>query len=60
MEVREFEALTTPFPTIHQAIERLVEEALKRAEGRQVTAAKLLGISPQALNKRLKQRENGR
>lgn len=41
-------------PTIRQATDSLVREALRRAEGNQSVAAKLLGITPQALNARLK------
>ena len=41
-------------PTIKQATQILVEEALKRADGNQTIAAKMLGISQQALSKRLK------
>lgn len=43
-------------PTIEQAIEDLIEKALKRTDGLQSSAAKLLGISPQALSQRLKHR----
>jgi DNA-binding NtrC family response regulator len=45
-----------PLPTLHQAEEALVNEALARADGNQGVAAALLGISRQALNKRLKRR----
>ncbi len=41
-------------PTIMEATRALVDEALQRASGHQSKAAKALGISPQALNKRLK------
>lgn len=41
-------------PTLRQANDALVREALRRAEGNQSIAAKLLGITPQALNARLK------
>ncbi len=41
-------------PTIKEATEALVTEAVKRAEGNQSTAARLLGISPQALSQRRK------
>jgi len=41
-------------PTLRQATDSLVREALRRAEGNQSVAAKLLGITPQALNARLK------
>ena len=40
-------------PTLAQANEILIDEALKRTKGVQSTAAMLLGISPQALGKRL-------
>ena len=43
-------------PTIQEAIENLVDEALERTSGHQSAAAKLLGISPQALSQRLKHR----
>lgn len=45
------------FPTIKEATELLVEEALKRTKGNRSLAAGLLGISPPALSKRLKKRE---
>ncbi|MFZ5571738.1 MAG: sigma 54-interacting transcriptional regulator [Thermodesulfobacteriota bacterium] len=41
-------------PTIKQATDLLVEEAMKRAQGNQSIAARMLGISRQALGKRLK------
>ncbi len=41
-------------PTLKQAEQLLVEEAMQRAEGNQSIAALMLGISRQALNKRLK------
>jgi len=41
-------------PTFAEAAELLVEEAIARANGVQAIAARLLGISPPALNKRLK------
>jgi DNA-binding NtrC family response regulator len=40
-------------PTIRQATELLIAEALKRAQGNQSLAASMLGISHQALSKRL-------
>jgi DNA-binding NtrC family response regulator len=43
-------------PTLDQAAELLIDEALKRAGGNQSIAAGILGISHQALNKRLHQR----
>jgi len=44
-------------PTLKQAERWLVAEALRRAEGSQVIAARMLGISRQALNQRLKRNE---
>jgi len=44
-------------PTIKQMSMLLVEEAMKRANNNQSIAASMLGISHQALNKRLKQRK---
>jgi len=41
-------------PTLRQASEELVAEAMRRAKGNQGIAADLLGISRTALNKRLK------
>lgn len=41
-------------PTIEEATQLLVSEALKRANGNQSIAARLLGISQQAISKRLK------
>jgi len=42
-------------PTIKQATRMLVTEAMKRAKGNQTLAANMLGISRQALSKRIKQ-----
>jgi DNA-binding protein Fis len=44
----------TSLPTIKQVTWQLVEEAMKRADRNQSAAAKMLGISQQALSKRLK------
>jgi DNA-binding NtrC family response regulator len=41
-------------PTLKEAAQLLVEEAMQRAHGNQTIAAGLLGISQQALSKRLK------
>ncbi|MGE5699576.1 MAG: helix-turn-helix domain-containing protein, partial [Deltaproteobacteria bacterium] len=41
------------FPTRKEADEYLVSEALRRAEGNQGIAAHMLGITREALNKRL-------
>ena len=45
-------------PTLKEAAQLLIEEAMKRADGNQSIAAKLLGISQQALSKRLKNMES--
>ncbi len=45
------------FPTLEEAEDSLIEEALKRAEGNQTIAAELLGISRRALNNRLRRTE---
>ncbi|MCD6396581.1 MAG: sigma-54-dependent Fis family transcriptional regulator [Spirochaetaceae bacterium] len=44
---------TQVLPTLKQATELLISEAIKRTDGNQTSAAQLLGISKQALNKRL-------
>ena len=41
-------------PTIKQAIDLLIDEVMERSKGNQAIAAGFLGISPQALGKRLK------
>jgi len=41
-------------PTIKQATRMLATEAMKRANGNQTLAANMLGISRQALSKRIK------
>ena len=45
-------------PTLKQIEQMLVDEAMKRSNGNQSIAALSLGISRQALNKRLKKAEN--
>ncbi|MFO8082737.1 MAG: sigma-54 dependent transcriptional regulator [Desulfobacterales bacterium] len=47
-------AITGEFPTIKEATLWLIAEAMKRAEGNQSIASQMLGISQQALSKRLK------
>ena len=42
-------------PTLKQTEQLLISEAMKRASRNQAIAAQLLGITRQALNKRLKQ-----
>jgi DNA-binding NtrC family response regulator len=44
-------------PTLRDATQMLVAEALRRANGNQTIAARLLGISQQALSKRLSREE---
>ena len=44
-------------PTIKQATELLIGEALRRSGGNQAQAARLLRISPQAISKRLKHQD---
>jgi DNA-binding NtrC family response regulator len=43
-----------PLPTLKQTEQLLIDEALRRADGTQSVAAMMLGITRQALNKRLK------
>ncbi|MDX9714974.1 MAG: sigma-54 dependent transcriptional regulator [Dissulfurispiraceae bacterium] len=45
--------MTKGFPTLKEVQEYLIKEALKRSGGNQGVAASLLGITRQALNKRL-------
>jgi two-component system, NtrC family, nitrogen regulation response regulator GlnG len=47
-------------PTLREAQDRLIDEALRRADGNQGVAAGLLGVSRQALHKRLHRRREGR
>lgn len=47
-----------PLPTLKEATQLLIHEAMKRAENNQSTAATMLGISQQALSKRLKNLDN--
>ena len=47
-------SITGDFPTIREATQWLIAEAMKRAEGNQSIASRMLGISQQALSKRLK------
>lgn len=44
-------------PTLHEAEEALIDAALRHADGNQGVAAGLLGVSRQALNKRLRRRQ---
>jgi DNA-binding NtrC family response regulator len=51
-----FSGLNT-LPTPEHAYQLLIEEAMRRAKGNQSQAARLLGMSQPALNKRLKRRK---
>lgn len=51
-------AFGNQLPTIKQANQALIDEAVRRADGNQSSAARMLGISPQALHKRLKQQDS--
>jgi len=46
-----------PLPSASELTEMLFDEAMKRADGNQSVAARLLGVSPQAVSKRLKARK---
>lgn len=46
-------------PTLREMDALLIDEAMARTEGNQAMAAELLGISRQALNKRLRTRDDG-
>lgn len=48
------------FPTLNQAEDYLIERALQQTEGNQGIAASMLGISRQALNKRLQRKKQKR
>lgn len=47
-----------PLPTLQEAAELLVAEAMRRAQGNQSIASRLLGISQPALSKRLKKTQS--
>jgi DNA-binding NtrC family response regulator len=46
-----------PLPTLEDTAQSLIKEALKRSKGNQAAAARMLGISRQALHQRVKQKE---
>ena len=48
-----------PLPTLKEATQLLIHEAMKRSKNNQSIAATMLGISQQALSKRLKTLDNG-
>jgi len=43
-----------PLPALHDVADALVEEAMRRADGKQSIAARLIGISQPAISKRLR------
>ncbi|MBR9885157.1 MAG: sigma-54-dependent Fis family transcriptional regulator, partial [Oceanospirillales bacterium] len=47
-----------PLPSLHEVADLLVEEAMRRAEGNQSIASRLLGVSQPALSKRLKRQQS--
>ena len=54
--IRSWLAQLERFPTLREAVTSLIEEAMVRAKNNQRVAALMLGITPQALNQRLKKR----
>jgi DNA-binding NtrC family response regulator len=52
----EYFAEAVQLPTLKEATEMLVAEAMKRSNGSQSIAARILGITPQALSQRLKRK----
>jgi DNA-binding NtrC family response regulator len=50
------QAFPDRLPSLKQAVESLIQEALHRSHGNIAIAAGILGISPQALSKRLSRR----
>jgi DNA-binding NtrC family response regulator len=56
---RQSETLVFPprLPSLREVAQALIDEALSRVNGNQSLAAQMLGISPQALNQRLKRRQ---
>lgn len=47
----------TPLPTMNQAEELLIDEALKRTSGNQTLAASLLGVTRQTINRHVHRRQ---
>jgi DNA-binding NtrC family response regulator len=59
-EKEQYFAEAMELPTIKEATATLVAEAMKRSGDNQALAARILGITPQALSQRLKRRAKGR
>jgi DNA-binding NtrC family response regulator len=57
-EVRERRVFVPdePLPALHEVVDLLIDEALRRSEGKQTIASRLIGISQPALSKRLRKR----
>lgn len=55
-KIQYWHALGHPMPTLKQAEQILIDEAMRKSQGNQSIAALSLGISRQALNKRLKKK----
>ena len=53
---RPFDASAGPLPTVREAEDMLIDEALRRTEGNQTMAAELLGITRQTLIRHLKKK----
>jgi transcriptional regulator with PAS, ATPase and Fis domain len=47
-------AYPDPLPTLNQAVSLLIDQAMDKSGGNQARAARMLGISRQALNRRMK------
>jgi DNA-binding protein Fis len=50
-------AFADRLPTLEQGVQMLIDEALQRSQGNQSIAAQLLGLSQQALSKRLSRKK---
>jgi len=44
-------------PTVHEAVDALIREALRRSGGKQNAAGAMIGLSPQAMSKRVERRK---
>ncbi|MFW6289262.1 MAG: sigma-54-dependent transcriptional regulator [Spirochaetota bacterium] len=50
-------AFSETLPTIDELTDQLIDEALRRTEGNQSAAARMLGVTPSAISKRLHRRD---